>query len=241
MSIRQSRTASPTVGSLAPAGVTGRPGPAVTAHAGCLGTRPNTPESFAAALEHPVDFMEADVRFTANRVPYLSHDPAPDPGRAMPLAELLRMAAAHPQVCLNLDLKETSGVGELSAMVRAAGLASRVLLTGVVAADTAAVRAAAGGLPYMLNAAPGFWQRRTAAGARRLARRIRERGAIGLNAHHRFVTRRLAERLEREGLAVSVWTVDGEPEMRRMLGMRVHNVTTRRVDRLIGMIQGRDA
>jgi hypothetical protein len=36
-----------------------------------------------------------------------------------------------------------------------------------------------------------------------------------------------------------VWTVDGEPEMRRILGLPADNITTNRVDTLLALRNGR--
>jgi glycerophosphoryl diester phosphodiesterase len=211
--------------------------PCVTAHAGSLETPPNTRSSFEAALAHPVDFLEADVRFTDARMPYLAHDALPtrEQADAMTLAELLALAAAHRSVGLNLDMKELSGLREMAALVRDAGMRSRVLLTGITRHAVPAVRDGAPDLPYMLNALPGPVQRFTVPGAAALCRLIRDCGARGLNVHHGALSGCLAHALSVAGLAISVWTVDSTREMRRMLRLAVDNITTRRVDRLLAL------
>ena len=213
----------------------------VTAHAGCLGTRKNTLESFKAALAFPVDYLEADVRFTPANDAYLSHDPLPLPQQrdAMRLKELLKLVAPHKRVRLNLDMKEYSGLGEMAALLRHSGMGSRVILTGIVREAIPQVRARGVGLPYLLNARPGFWHRFTTVGAAAFPRVVQSCGALGLNVHHAFITRRLARSLSAAGLAVSVWTVDGEREMRRVLSMPADNITTNRVDVLLGLQSGR--
>lgn len=213
----------------------------VTAHAGSLDTAANSLESFRAALALPVDYLEADVRFTPQNVPYLAHDAvAPRlQGGAMRLADLLRLAAAHPTVRLNLDLKEYSGVREMSDLVRQSGMGSRVLLTGITADVVGRVRGGVDGLPYLLNARPSLGERFTPWGAARLAGRIRECGARGLNTPHRLLTRRLARSLSAAGLSVSVWTVDSPRRMRRMMRLAVDNITTRRIDELLALRNGR--
>ena len=217
------------------------PHPTVTAHAGCLGTRKNTLESFKAALAFPVDYLEADVRFTPASDAYLSHDPLPLPLQrdAMQLKELLKLVAPHKRVRLNLDMKEYSGVGRMASLIKRSGMSSRVLLTGVVLGAVPQVRDSGAGLPYLLNAHPNVWQRLTAAGAAALVRTIQACGARGLNVYHPFITRRLASALSTAGLSVSVWTVDGEPEMRRILGLPADNITTNRIDTLLAMRNGR--
>jgi glycerophosphoryl diester phosphodiesterase len=217
-------------------------GPAVTvtAHAGCLDTAANTPESFRAALAFPVDYLEADVRFTPENVPYLAHDAlaAPLREKAMSLADLLRLVAPHPGVRLNLDMKEYSGIAIVGELVTRSGIRSRVLLTGITADVAGRVREEGDGLPYLLNARPSLKERLTDAGAAELARRIRESGARGLNVHHRLLTARLARRLRAAGLSVSVWTVDEVARMRRMMRLSVDNITTRRIDTLLALRNG---
>jgi glycerophosphoryl diester phosphodiesterase len=213
----------------------------VTAHAGSLRTRPNSLESFKAALAFPVDYLEADVRFTPDNDAYLSHDPLPPSLQrtAMRLEELLKLVAPHAGVRLNLDMKEYTGIREMAGLVKRSGMASRVLLTGIGRDAVSRVRGSVDGLPYLLNANPNPWQRLTAAGATGLARTIRSCGALGLNAHHAFVNQRLSRSLSAAGLSVSVWTVDGEDEMRRMLRLPADNITTNRVDTLLALRDGR--
>jgi glycerophosphoryl diester phosphodiesterase len=218
-----------------------KPYTTVTAHAGSLGTRANTLESFKAALAFHVDYLETDVRFTPQNEAYLSHDSIPLPlqRNAMRLKDLLKLVASHPKVRLNLDMKEYGGVKEMARLVKRAGMASRVILTGIGRDAVSSVRGRVEGLPYLLNAHPNLWHRATAAGAAALVRTIKACGALGLNAHFLFVTRRLAHALTAAGLSVSVWTVDGEPEMRRMLHLPADNITTNRIDTLLTMRNGR--
>lgn len=217
------------------------PHPAVTAHAGSLGTRPNSPESFATALAFPVDCLEADVRFTPDNEAYLSHDPLPMPlpREVMRLRDLLKLAASRPTVRLNLDLKEYTGVKEMAALVKRSRMSGRVHLTGIGLRTVPWVKANVDGLPYLLNARPGLWHRFTAAGAAAFARAVRATGARGLNAPHASVTPRLARALAAAGLSLSVWTVDREREMRRALDLPADNITTNRIDTLLALRGGR--
>ena len=57
--------------------MSGKPGrPLITAHAGCMGTLPNSRESFVAAFSSRADIVEADIRSTRDGVPVLTHDDA---------------------------------------------------------------------------------------------------------------------------------------------------------------------
>ena len=48
--------------------------PLITAHAGCMGTIPNSSESFVAAFSSKADIIEADIRSTRDGIPVLTHD-----------------------------------------------------------------------------------------------------------------------------------------------------------------------
>jgi glycerophosphoryl diester phosphodiesterase len=235
------RSGSSGVRAAVPAKQARKKNPSVTAHAGCLGTPANSRESFLKALAQPVDYLEADIRFTQSGEAYLSHDRLPPSGQrnAMRLKELLALVARRPKVRLNLDMKEVTGLAEMARQVKRAGMASRVVMTGLSGADLRVAREKGDGLPYLYNHTPGFLQRFTARGAAALARAVGESGARGLNTHHAFVTRKVARAMREAGLQLSVWTVDGERGMRRMLRLGAHNITTNRVDVLLGLRGGR--
>jgi glycerophosphoryl diester phosphodiesterase len=236
-----SRSDSSGVRASAPAKKPRKKTPSVTAHAGSLGAPPNSRESFLEALAFPVDFLEADIRFTRTGEAYLSHDRLP-PARqrgAMRLKDLLALAARRPKVRLNLDMKETTGIAEMARLVKRAGMSTRVVLTGLAGESLRVARDKGAGLPYLYNHAPGVRERFTARGAAALARAVRESGARGLNTHHAFATRTVARAMREAGLQLSVWTVDGERGMRRMLRLGADNITTNRVDVLLGLLSGR--
>lgn len=48
--------------------------PLITAHAGCMGTLPNSRESFVAAFSSRADIVEADIRSTRDGIAVLTHD-----------------------------------------------------------------------------------------------------------------------------------------------------------------------
>ena len=48
--------------------------PLITAHAGCMGTVPNSPESLEVAFASGADIVEVDVRVTRDGVAVLAHD-----------------------------------------------------------------------------------------------------------------------------------------------------------------------
>lgn len=67
-----------------------RDSPLVTAHAGCLGTEPNSRESIVAAYNSPADVVEVDVRISVDGTVFLMHDDrlAAWNGESVPLEHL---------------------------------------------------------------------------------------------------------------------------------------------------------
>ncbi|MDR3314264.1 MAG: glycerophosphodiester phosphodiesterase [Oscillospiraceae bacterium] len=201
-----------------------------TAHAGSLGTVPNTRESVLAGLEYiGGGNIEVDVRFSPTGVPVLSHDAVKDTS-AFTLEECFALAQPF-TAGINLDLKEAQGnVAEIHRLAEAYGLLPRVFFTGIRASDVAAVRAL--GIPYYLNVYPGRLRARLRGANARLARKTRVLGAVGLNLPHWWTTPTLVRTAHAAGLLVSAWTVDSRTDMERLLALGVDNITTRKPDLL---------
>ncbi|MDR1735065.1 MAG: glycerophosphodiester phosphodiesterase [Oscillospiraceae bacterium] len=198
----------------------------ITAHAGALGTKDNTLESIQTCL----DFIgkgniEVDVRFTPGGTPVLGHDAAED---GLFLSALFALAKDYP-VKINLDMKEKEGnTAAIVELANAYKLRKRIFFTGIAAGDVTKVCAL--GIPYYINvqptAVPGFRDIE----AKRLVKQSMKLGAEGLNLHHRLCTKKLVDWAHDAGQLVSVWTVDEEDAIRRMLALGVDNLTTRRPD-----------
>jgi glycerophosphoryl diester phosphodiesterase len=125
----------------------------VTAQAGCLGTRPNTRESFILALSHSVDFLEASIRFGNHGRIYLSHDllSTRDQSEVMQFSELLQIVTGDSFVRLNLNMKEFTDMHHLENQIKNAGLVDRVFLTGVPLDQLQYIFHDAPALPAYLN------------------------------------------------------------------------------------------
>jgi glycerophosphoryl diester phosphodiesterase len=209
----------------------------VTAQAGSLGTRPNTRESFILALSHSVDFLEANIRFGINGRIYLSHEilSTRDQAEAMQFSELLQIASGDSFVRLHLNMKEFTNMHHLENQIKDAGLTGRVFLTGVPLDQMQYLFHDAPTLPAYLNAIPTLSQQYIPAACDNLIHQIRNSGAIGLNTNFRCVTELLLQEIIESELLLSVWAVDQERDMRRMLAMPVNNIITRRIDTLINL------
>ena len=187
--------------------------PSITAHAGALGTAPNTLDSIQAILAFGVGILEVDVRFLPGGVPALGHDSVTP--RSPALETVFALLRGY-ETRINLDMKETFHVANVAELVIQYGLQDRAFLTGIGEGRVPSVRDC--GLPYYLNSAD-------TAAAWAL-------DALGPNISYRQCTEELVRAAHRQNLLVSVWTVDNPAAMRKMLRMGVDNITTRRPDTL---------
>ena len=198
----------------------------ITAHAGALHTEDNTLESLRVCLEFVGrDIVEVDLRFAPSGKPVLSHD-GPADENAFSLEECFALAKAY-QARFNLDLKESGGnIAALRELIARYDMAGRAFFTGLRrASDVRAVRGC--GIAWYLNV---YLPRRLPCAAGWMARRAKALGAVGLNMPHKRCGRAVLRAARRQGLLVSVWTVDEPEEMARLLRLGVDNITTRRPD-----------
>lgn len=215
--------------------------PLLTAHAGADGTPDNSLAFVRYALTLPVDAFEVDVRRNADGVLALGHDEA---GADAPTLEtVFALAAAHPTIKINCDLKPAGLERDVAQLAREAGLAGRLIFSGTV---DAAVWASDGMLrdtaevylnieEYVPNIYVSYREipdfELTAAA--RIADVCRQYGIRTVNINQMLVTRRLIETLAQDGIGLSAWTVNDTNELRWFLGAGVRNITTREARRAL--------
>jgi len=85
----------------------------ITAHSGADGTKENSLEFVAYAMQTGADALEVDVRMGENGILILSHDKTDED--AVRLADVFRMMGKYPGMRINCDLKECAGSGGSSA------------------------------------------------------------------------------------------------------------------------------
>jgi len=187
----------------------------ITAHTGALRTQANTLRSVQTCLGLAgVDCIEVDLRFLPCGTPALGHNWVN--ARSPKLAAVFELMQGC-ETRINLDMKESTHVGEVIKLVDAYGLQGRVLMSGLSKSDCETVRHC--GLPYYLNGTD--------------VSAANEVDALGVNIHHSICSEDLVAEAHKAGLLVSVWTVDRPRAMRKMLRLRVDNITTKKPDKLL--------
>lgn len=201
----------------------------VTFHAGFLGTPENTVESVKTACEMNGDIVEFDVTFRKDGTPVIIHKSLAEDNEGDLLDEALAVVASHPSIKVNLDLKSTLNLPAVDELVRKYGLEQRVFYTGVGEDWVEDVKANSF-ISYYLNHTITPVEAMGGKAAQKLAGKIKELGAIGLNSNFLTATQELVEVMHENGIPVSLWTPNDEITIKKVLKCAPDNMTTRRPD-----------
>lgn len=235
--------------------------PKVIAHRGASGHRPeNTLPAYALAVEQGADMIEIDLHRTRDGAVVILHDDtlhalggtgdvadatladvraldAGDGERVPTLDEVLD--GFGDRIPFNLELK-WSRVGDYAgleaqalAAVRERGLLDRTLFSSFRDSVLGRLRAAEPRARLALLISPRYPERA-----------VERAGAVGaeaLNPWYGLSAPGLVRSAHEAGLAVYPFTVDGPPEMRRLLDAGVDGLFTNYPDRLRNLVDGAPA
>ena len=207
---------------------------AISAHrGGCEAAPAGTYDAYRHAVGVGAEYVEFDVRRTADGELVVYHDARPPSGEAVAdigYARLSDLAGYHvPRAADVMRLIAGRAVGhvdlkEPGAWPAVAGLALDLLGAGNLMVTTGA-DAAVGALrsrhpevsaALTLNASPGLPARSRGRHAA-LLRRIRACHADWVALHHRLASARLLGKLQDQGIRAMVWTVNGDEMTARWL------------------------
>lgn len=199
----------------------------ITGHTGCMGTPDNSLEAIISAANAGVDIVEFDLQYIDGE-PVLSHD-APA-GKAVTLDQAFATVKKMATIKANVDVKDTSHLETVLPLAVKHGLNDRFFFTGIFENDVPAVKAKCPDVPYFLNAKVRKWQSRRYLNS--LVKKVKDCGAVGINFKYTHATKKLVDTFRENGLLVSVWTVNDEKAMRKILALSPDNITTRHPDKL---------
>lgn len=236
------------------------------AHRGLAVDAPeNTMLAFELAVRAGADYIETDVHVSADGVAVIAHDPTlkrvaigrvdrvadlsahelrrVDLGEGQRVATLEEALHAFSRTRFNIDVKTDAAIESTVEVVRRADAADRVLLTAFsdarrrrLAAMVPGVATSAGRASVLRARAASVTRnapllRRAVAGAHAL--QIPER--VG---RMRLLSPGLIDTAHAAGIEVHVWTVNDEPDMRRLLALGVDGIVTDRADLALRVIAG---
>ncbi len=209
----------------------------ITAHTGAYDTRMNSLESVKAALENNAQIIELDIRQRPDHTVVMSHDIVVTNNDGVELKkafELLR----DTEIMINLDIKETRVLNPLYQLLIDYNLVERSFLTGIETINVNAVKESdCANMDYYLNYMPSrtkifFDEYRV-----KLIDLLEETGAIGINCNYKYASAQLSSLLHKKGYKLSVWTIDTERTAKKMLAIKPDNITTKKPDMIVKVIQ----
>ena len=198
----------------------------LTFHAGALFTKPNTVESIRTALAYGAEVVEFDVSFRPDGTPVIIHNSAPKEEEGVLLDSALAAVAKDEKCRINLDIKSTANLAEVDVLVRKHGLSDRVFYTGVFRDWVDAVKKSSA-IPCYLNHNITAEEAENAELLQKLAEEIVSIGAIGINSHFGNASPLATEIMRKNGLLVSLWTVNKTNDAVKVFSCLPNNITTK--------------
>ena len=201
----------------------------ITAHTGCVGTKENSLEAIEKGVEYGAQIVEFDVRYH-NGKPVLSHDEPK--GGEVTLEEAFLKIKEYDGLKVNVDIKSVEYLHTVGEVAEKTGVKDRIFFTGINDDFVAAAKKECPDIEYYLNVSVLPARKQTDEYLDFLVEKVKNSGAVGINFNKKSATKRLVEVFHKNGLLVSIWTVNGYFKICKITSFGPDNITTRRPDRL---------
>lgn len=209
----------------------------VTAHTGAFDTKANSLAFIEAAIKNKVDVLEIDIRQRPNGVLVMDHEFVITNRDGVELSEAFDLLKGT-DIRINLDIKETRVLNALHDLLVEYGFYDRAFLTGIESKDIEELRASnCADMEYYLNCQPSRTQVFSDEYKAELIEELKQSGAVGINCAYRYAGGQLCELLHKNGYKLSVWTVNDQRSMKRVLVFKPDNITTMQYDLLMSTIK----
>ena len=209
----------------------------VTAHTGCEGTADNSLEAIRKGFESGADIVEFDVHFNSSGEPVLAHDYAADD--SVKLKDAFDLVAKCEGLRVNVDCKTVDNLKAIVNTAEECGVKDRIFYTGIEVKDVKTVKADTPEIKYYLNTSINISRKNDEHYIRSLVTLTKAVDAKGLNIHFSEASEKMIKIFHSEGLEVSLWTVNKELDMHRVLALGCDNITTRQPSKLIKIIESK--
>lgn len=199
-----------------------------TAHTGCCGTEDNSLEAIKSGVENGADIVEFDLYFNKENVAVLSHDEPK--GGEITLDEAFSLISEYENVKVNVDVKKCTDLHVVYDLSEKYGITERIFFTGINLEDVETVKKECPTIPYYLNYEVLKGSKQTEDYLDKLVKIVKDSGAVGINFNKDSATKELVDTFHESGLLVSIWTVNEEKDMYKILYFAPDNITTRNPD-----------
>ena len=207
----------------------------VTAHTGCEETEDNSLDSIRKGYESGADIFEFDLNFTPNGEAVLSHDESYS--GCVTLDEAFALIAELPDLKVNVDCKSVANLKVVTELAQKHDISDRIFYTGIREEDVKAVREQTPDIAYWLNFDVDIEKNTDEEYLLSLAKKTREVGAVGININYETCSKQLIDVFHREGLLVSIWTVNKRFDMVKTVPFCADNITTRHPSQLVEIVE----
>ena len=202
----------------------------ITAHTGCMNTEENSIESMEKGIENGAKIIEFDVRFLSDGTPILAHDEPT--GDELKLQDAFEFLAKHKEIRANVDMKVTDNMMMVQSLAEEYGVLDQIFFTGIGVDFVDAVKEGSPKIQYYLNVSVEKSKNTDKEYLLSLVEQVKNSGAMGINFNYKSASKELVEVFHENGLLVSIWTVDDEYNMYKILSFTPDNITTRKPDKL---------
>lgn len=206
----------------------------ITAHTGCMGTEENSLESIKMGIENGAQIIEFDLYFTEDGEPVLAHD---EPvGNEVTLDEAFAYLRMFKDAKANVDIKTVDALEKVYPSAKENNVADRIFYTGVKDEFIDAVKKNSPEIQYYLNVDVDKSKNTDEEYLLSLVEKVKNAGAIGINFNYKSASKELVDIFHENDLLVSIWTVNDEYNMYKILSFGPDNITTRNPDKLAEII-----
>ncbi len=217
----------------------------ITAHSGCDNTAPNSVEFIDYALKCGVEAFEVDVRKDNKGNLILSHDKTDE--ECMTLVKAFEMLSKHKDKYINCDLKEKNLENLTYELATKYGVEKNLIFTGDVNPECFKTENLQfEDVKWFVNAEI-FVEKlyeRIMGGDESVKEELKlslleykKYRVCGINWNYKLYES-LKEEVLKEGLGVSIWTVDDKEELKTYLSENLSNITTRQVEMALSIREG---
>ena len=207
----------------------------ITAHTGCVNTEENSLDSIKMGVENGADIVEFDLYFNNQGVAVLSHDEPK--GDEVTLKEAFEYVSRFENIKVNVDAKTTDNLAQVYTFAQEYNIVDRVFFTGINEEDAKVAKRDCPQISYFLNVDVDKRRNTDREYLLSLVEKVKNAGAIGINFNYKSSSKELVEVFHENGLLVSIWTVDDEYNMAKILSFGPDNITTRHPDKLSEIIK----
>ncbi len=200
-----------------------------TAHTGCCGTEDNSLEAIKVGVEHGADIVEFDLYFNNENIAVLSHDKPK--GNEVTLDEAFKLISTYETVKVNVDVKLCNdNLHIVYDLAEKYNITDRIFFTGINLRDVETVKKECPSVAYYLNYDVSKGNKQTPDYLSNLVKIVKDSGAVGINFNKDSATKELVDTFHNNDLLVSIWTVNDEKDMYKILYFAPDNITTRNPD-----------